>query len=74
MVCVCMFYYMKNFMLLSVFLERVVVWCECYNIDCLCCDFVKMFVDGVVEFGMVVMVGGYGDWLEENGDLLFFVE
>ncbi|SCB43306.1 amidohydrolase [Rhizobium lusitanum] len=67
-------YHMKNFMPLSVIEEKAVVWRERYNTDRLRCDFVKMFADGVIESGTAVMVGGYGDRPDENGDLLFPVE
>ena len=67
-------YHMKNFMPLSVIEEKAAVWRERYNTDRLRCDFIKMFADGVVESGTAVMVGGYGDHPDENGDLLFPVE
>lgn len=64
-------YHMKNFMPLGVIEEKAVAWRARYNTDRLRCDFVKMFADGVVESGTAVMVGGYGDRPEENGDPLF---
>ena len=67
-------YHMKNFMPLSVLTEKAAVWRERYNTDRLRCDFVKMFADGVIESGTAVMVGGYGDRPEENGDPLFPAE
>ncbi|MCD2175498.1 amidohydrolase [Rhizobium sp. C4] len=67
-------YHMKNFMPLSVLEEKAAVWRERYNTDRLRCDFVKMFADGVVESGTAVMVGGYGDRPQENGDPLFPAE
>ncbi len=67
-------YHMKNFMPVSDLVEKAAVWRERYQSDRLRCDFVKMFADGVVESGTAVMVGGYGDNPDENGELLFPVD
>ncbi len=67
-------YHMKNFMPLSDLNDKAAVWRERYDTDRLRCNFVKMFADGVVESGTAVMVGGYGDKPEENGEPLFSAE
>ena len=44
-------FHMKNFMPLSMIEDKAVAWRRRFASDRLRCDFIKVFVDGVIEFG-----------------------
>ncbi len=64
-------FHCKNFTDLSEFTTRAAKWRKRFSGSKLRSDFVKMFIDGVVETGTAVFLGGYGDAPGENGDPLF---
>lgn len=67
-------FHMKNFMPLSHIEEKAVVWRERFNSDRLRSDFVKMFMDGVIEGETAVFYDDYAHRPGYKGDPLFSQE
>ncbi|MBT9385935.1 amidohydrolase [Pseudooceanicola sp. CBS1P-1] len=64
-------FHCKNTTPMAEFTTRAAAWRDRFTGDRLTSDFVKMFIDGVAESGTAVMLGGYGDAPDHNGDPLF---
>lgn len=64
-------FHMKNFMPLSDLVDKAVAWRERFASDRLRCDFLKMFMDGVVESGTAVLVDDYSNRPGWKGKPLF---
>jgi predicted amidohydrolase YtcJ len=67
-------FHMKNFMPLSMIEDKAVAWRRRFASDRLRCDFIKVFVDGVIESGTAVMVDDYSDQPGWKGEPLFTPE
>lgn len=64
-------FHCRNFTDLAELTTRAAEWRTRFTGSKLRSDFVKMFIDGVVESGTAVFLGGYGDAPGENGAPLF---
>ncbi|MCO6187726.1 amidohydrolase [Rhizobium sp. L1K21] len=66
-------FHMKNFMELDE-LETAAAWKKTYASDMVRGDFVKVFMDGVLDSGTAFMLGGYGDQPGYTCEPLFTAE
>lgn len=66
-------FHMKNFMDLSM-LDNAVKWKEEFSTDMVRGDFVKVFVDGVIDSQTAYMLDGYGDRPDYDCEPLFTPE
>lgn len=67
-------FHMKNFMPLSDIQDKAVAWRARFNDDYLRCDFIKMFMDGVIEGETAVMHDDYAHKPGLKGQPLFSQE
>jgi predicted amidohydrolase YtcJ len=64
-------FHMKNSMPMTDLADKAAAWRSRFHSDRLRCDFVKIFMDGVVESGTAVLVDDYADQPGWKGEPLF---
>jgi hypothetical protein len=67
-------FHMKNFMPLTDLEEKAAAWRDRFNSDKLRCNFVKVFMDGVLDSQTAFMLEGYGDRAGYTYEPLFSTE